>query len=85
MIKVLIELELVYPYKKSINIFNEFCSIWNCTIVSAGTNKSRASILMPLNKFKKMFRENPQVKKYLIPKGSESFISSWEVKKIITY
>ena len=83
MIRVLIELEIVFPYKKSINILSEFCNLWDCGLLEGGTNRPDALISMPSGKFKKMFGTNPRIGEYNIPTGAEHFIKKWNVKEII--
>ena len=60
MIKVIIELELVFPYKISMGILVEFCCLWDCLILSGGTNRAKAIVSMPSIHFKKIFGENPE-------------------------
>lgn len=84
MIRVLIELKLVYPYKVSMDTLTEFCSLWDCTILKGGTHRLRASISMPSDHFKKIFGKNPQTGTYEVPTGTGHFITSWKVKKVIT-
>jgi len=83
MIKVIIELGLVYPYKASLLTLLEFNKLWHCRIIDGGTYKKNATIAMPVIKFKKIFKENPQAKKYKIPSNSEHFIASVEVKSLL--
>lgn len=82
MIKAVIELELVYPYRRSLTILIEFCHLWDCHIMSGGTNKLKATISMPSHQFKKIFRRNPTVREYAIPSGMEKFVSKFTVKQI---
>ena len=51
MIKVIIELALVYPYVQSLLNLFDFISIWECTLISAKTLSSRATIGMSSDKF----------------------------------
>ena len=82
MIKVLIELELTFPYKKSMIILSEFCHLWSCGLLEGGTNRANALISIASGNFKRIFGENPRVKKYKVPTGTEHFTKNWEVKKI---
>jgi len=84
MIKAIVELELVYPYRKSIGILIEFCNLWDCHMIAGGTKKLKATISMPAHQFKKIFRRNPSVREYEIPKGMETFVSKFTVKQIVT-
>lgn len=82
MIEVIIELELVYPYKKSFNTLLDFNNIWNCNMLGGGTNRKKAKIAMPSKTFKQIFGSNPKVAKYDIPSNSEHFLQSIKVVKI---
>ena len=84
MIKAVIELELVYPYSRSLGILLEFCRLWDCHIMSGGTKKLNATISMPSHQFKKILKINPILKEYPIPNGMEKFISKFTVKQILT-
>lgn len=83
MLKVILELELAYPYSQSIMTLLEFCGLWDCDILKAGTNSADAVINMPTKFFKVIFGINPQKgKTYEVPKGTEHFIISIVVKKV---
>ena len=83
MIKVIMKLELVFPYRLSMGILVEFCSLWDCNLISGGTKKMKAVISMPATHFKKIFGENPREKEFPVPKGMEKFISKLTVKEIL--
>ncbi len=83
MIKVIIEVELVFPYKISMGVLAEFCCLWNCTLLGGGTKKLKAVISMPGIFFKIIFGVNPREKEYPVPKGMEYFISNVKVKNIL--
>ena len=83
MIKVIIELELVFPYKLSMGTLVEFCCLWDSTLLHGGTKKLRAIISMPGVHFKQIFGVNPREKEYSIPHGMEKFISKIKVKDIL--
>lgn len=84
MIKAIIELELVFPYKRSMGILVEFCYLWDCHIISGGTKKLKATISMPSKHFKRIFKRNPIVRTYAVPSGMEKFVSKFTVKEITT-
>lgn len=84
MINVVLEIELVYPYKISLMTLLEFNHLWGCKMISGGTSTMMATISMPVNKFKKIFKENPKVKKYETPANAENFIVSVNVKELLT-
>ena len=84
MIRVIIELQLVFPYKLSMGTLVEFCSLWDCVLLHGGTKKIKARISMPHIHFKKIFGTNPKKQEYSVPSGMESFIESLRVKKILT-
>ncbi len=83
MIKVVMELEIVHPYKISMDVLAEFCSLWESRILSGGTLKRKAIIEMPAHHFKVIFGTNPREKEYAVPSGAESFIEGLKVKDII--
>ena len=83
MIKVLLQLELVYPYNASISHLFEFNMLWGGCLISGSTNESKALIYMDAGKFKKLFGENPKKGSYKVPKGAEYFIKAVEVKEIL--
>lgn len=84
MIKAMLELELVYPYNRSMGTLADFCGLWDCTILKGGTNSVKVSVSMPSFHFKKIFGVNPRVGEYNIPSGMEKFIAGVKVEKIIT-
>ena len=83
MIKVIIELNLVFPYKISMGTLVEFCSLWDSRILSGGTQRLKAIIDMPSHHFKVIFGKNPIVGICDIPSGMKYFIESLKVKKIL--
>lgn len=83
MIRVVIELALVFPYKLSMDTLIEFCSLWDSRIFSGGSCKRIAVIAMPSHHFKKIFGTNPREKEYPVPTGAEHFIETLQVKDII--
>jgi len=85
MIRVVMEMELVYPYKRSMPILVEFCYLWDCTIMKGSTKRIKAIISMPSHHFKKIFGTNPKEKEYPIPRGMERFIDKIKVKKILVW
>lgn len=82
-INVILEIELVYPYKLSLTTLLEFNRLWGCKIISGGTKNMIAVISMPVKKFKKIFKENPKIKKYKTPVNAEGFIASVNVKELL--
>ena len=82
MIRAILELELVYPYKRSITTLLSFNKLWGCNLLYGGTDKSRAIISMPQKKFKKMFKKNPCPGEYPVPSNAEKFISAVYVKNV---
>lgn len=83
MIRAVIELNLIFPYKLSMGALAEFCSLWDSRIFSGGTQRLKALISIPSHHFKTIFGENPRVGKYGVPSGMEYFIDSLKVKKIM--
>jgi hypothetical protein len=83
MIRVIIELELVFPYKISMGVLAEFCSLWDSVILSGGTKKIKAVISMPGIHFKKIFGQNPREISYEVPSGMGHFIESLKVKTVM--
>jgi hypothetical protein len=58
--------------------------LWDGCLLYGGTNKLEAEFSLPAVHFKKIFGENPRVKKYSVPSGMGFFIESIKVKKIKT-
>lgn len=83
MIKAIIELELVFPYKLSMGVLLEFCYLWDTHLISGGTKKLKATISMPSHHFKKIFGRNPIAREYKVPKGMEKFVNKFTVKKVL--
>ena len=83
MTKAIIELELVYPYQLSMGVLVEFCYLWDCHIISGGTQKLKATISMPSIYFKQIFGRSPITREYAVPKGMEKFISKMTVKEVL--
>jgi len=83
MIRVVLELSLIFPYKISMATLVEFCSLWRSRILSAGTQRRIALIVIPAKYFKTIFGENPREKEYPVPDGMEYFIETLKVKDII--
>lgn len=81
--KVIIDLELVFPYKLSMGILVEFCFLWDCHMIKGGTQKLQATISMPSDYFKQIFGRSPTIREYSVPKGMEKFISKMTVKEIL--
>lgn len=84
MIKAIVNLELVYPYKSSITTLLSFSSLWNCHLLYGGTDSKNATIAMPQQKFKKIFKTNPRPGKFAVPKNAEKFITSVYVERVET-
>jgi hypothetical protein len=83
MIIVKLNIELVYPYSKSLTTLLEFCRLFRCSVLYGGTKKKNAIISMKSNTFKTIFKTNPQKEdKYKAPSGAEHFIKSIKVKDI---
>ena len=83
MIKVILELELVFPYKVSMATLTDFCQVWGSMILEGGTNKSKAVVAMPGSNFKTIFGQNPREQIYPVPSGTGHFIDALKVKEII--
>ena len=83
MIKVLVEMGLVDPYRVSFETLLNFSVVWRCSVIKGGPRRKNAVMSMPVENFKKIFKENPRISKYRVPIGAESFISSVKVKEIV--
>lgn len=83
MIRAIIELELVFPYKISIATLVEFCSLWDSTILYGGTKRRKSVISMPSRHFKSIFGTNPMIAQYSVPKGMGHFIEGIKVIEIL--
>ena len=83
MIRVVIELSLLFPYQLSLDTLIEFCSLWDSRIFSGGSKKRIAIIAMPAHHFKVIFGTNPREQAYPVPSGTEHFIETLKVKDIV--
>lgn len=83
MIKVILEFSLVFPYKTSIGVLGEFCSLWESTLLYGGTKKRAAIISMPVKHFKSIFGTNPKEGSYNVPQGMGHFIETVNVTKVL--
>ena len=83
MIKVIIEMEITSPLKKSFETIVEFCSLWDAVVLIGGTHKNFVKISFPLKYFKKIIGSNPKIGQYKVPRDMDKFVRSLEVKKII--
>ncbi len=82
-INVILEIYLIFPYKKSLFLLFDFCFIWGCKIIRSSTKKEKAIISISQNNFKKIFGNNPRLNyKYMPDKILKDFISHIKVKKI---
>ena len=80
--KVIIELELAYPYRESLGTLNKFNVIWKCVLLGGGTNQEKAIISMPIDSFRQIFDVDPMVGEYEVPRRTEKFLTSLKVQKI---
>lgn len=83
MIKVILEMELVYPYRDSLSVLLDFCALWNSSVLLGGTYMAKAQISIPSHHFKKIFHTNPSKGQYPVPSGMEGFVESVKVLKIL--
>ena len=83
MINVHLLVIMKFPYHKSSAQILKLVYIWRGRILRLSTNKKYADILLPVQSFKKIFGENPQIKKYDVPYNTTSFIEEIEVTNII--
>ena len=84
MIRVILNIRIIYPYRDSFTTLLDFCNLWNCNIIQGGSRNKKAKINMPAIKFKKIFGTNPKIGEYDVPAGAGHFIESIKVEKIIT-
>lgn len=84
-INVILEIYMVYSYKKSLSILLEFSNLWGCKVMIASTRKEISILRMPQKVFKKIFGTNPKKELvYAAPSNSGHFIRHLKVKKIET-
>lgn len=84
MIKIILELSLIYPYNISLFTLIEFCFLWDSIILYGGTKKIKAIISVPYSHFKKIFNKNPVVGKINVPDVLNKFVDNIVVLKILT-
>ena len=80
---ILVEITLVFPFNTSAQTFIDFCNVWDCKIISVGTNQEKAIFIIAREKFKKIFHKNPVLGEYEVPSGAEKFIENVHVTKIL--
>jgi hypothetical protein len=83
-IKIILKIDLVYPYKTSLGTLIDFCNLWEGCLLSGGTNDNKSTISMSSKKFKKLFKVNPRIGRYDIPTGADYFMEKIEVIEIRT-
>ena len=82
-IDIIMEIYLVYPYKRSLSVLVDFVNLWRCKLIKSSTKKEKAIISMPSYSFKKIFGTNPREDfKYAAPANSEHFIKYIKIKKV---
>ena len=75
----IIEVDLLYPFKTSLEILNAFINEWGCKHVSAGTNREVATFAMDDYKFAMIWAEPPRVGRWRVPEGTEHFLTAIRV------
>lgn len=74
---------LVSPYDLSLNYIYDMISLWGISILSSNTKSSIVKISVSAAKFKLLFGVNPKLGKYKHPNGTEKFIETVEVIKLV--
>ena len=82
MIKILLEFCLVYPYKRSLFIIHDLAFLWGIRILFSSTNREKVLGLMPLRKYKQLFKHNPRIGEIDIPIKMKKFVSQITIRKI---
>ena len=80
----MVDMALVFPYKKSLGILIEMTNTWNMSFLSGGTNKRIAKVQISQKTFKKLWGTNPSKGKHKVLANTEDFIAGVEVKEILT-
>ena len=80
--KVILQFNLVRPYKKSVEILHDLVNIWGFELLSSGTDTEIAKIRIQVKDFRKIFRKEPQVGIQNVPEGAASFVAGVSVIKI---
>lgn len=80
--KVVLKLDLVRPYNKSVYTLYDLVNIWGFDLLSSGTNKQEATIRIPVKDFRKIFGKEPKIGKWSPPSGTTQFIENVNVIKI---
>ena len=79
MVKVIIELELINPYKNSLSILLNFVSIWDGSLLQGGAHDKICIISLFDKQFKSIFGIKPKRGRYKIPKNMTGFATSIKV------
>jgi hypothetical protein len=78
----ILEVELVYPFKQSVEVFVAFCNVWEFKMLGCSTRKRIASLAAPWGKFKKIWHCNPVTGSHKVPEGAEGFLAAVRVLRV---
>jgi hypothetical protein len=81
--EVEIKIRLVSPYDLSLNYIYDMISLWGIKVLSSNTKSSIVKISILAKKFKLLFGVSPKIGKYKHPNGTEKFIETTEVTKLV--
>lgn len=80
--KAILEIDLLFPYGKSIEPLLQLINIWKCDIVRVGTRRRTQVIAMPWKSFKQIWGRNPVKGQVEVPKGTEDFVNGVRVVRV---
>jgi len=83
-IHAIVDIALVFPYKKSIGILIQMLNTWQMIFISGGTTRRVAKVQIPQKTFKKLWGHNPRIGTHHVLEGTEDFIAGVEVVELLT-
>jgi len=77
-----VELKLVRPINKSLEVLYKLVNLWQFNLIKSGTYNEKAIIEIPEDKFKKIFGDKPSTGEWEVPNGTQHFIEKFVVTQI---
>lgn len=75
----IIEIDLTFPFKISLEILNDFLNEWGGRHISCGTARSTAVFALDDYKFARIWGELPRIGRWRVPDGAEHFMEDVRV------
>lgn len=75
----IIEIDLPFPFKISLEVLNQFLNTWGGRHISCGTLRKTATFAIDDYKFAMIWGERPRVGRWRVPEGAEHFMEDVRV------